>query len=569
MTTEPDLIIINGALISFDADSASTTALAITGQKISALGQDAEMLALAGQETRIFDAQGATVMPGFIDSHVHLFGGSVELGYLDLTEVAGLNALTTAIAPYATENPGDAIVFAVGADYAILSEDRTPTRHDLDLACPHRPFAMIAPDHHTVWANTEALDRTGLLRGGKTEAGSLIVLGEDGLATGELREFGAFGPIVNLTRHGGRDLAGLVSGADPKPAPTASERQKDKAVLAKGLKHCAAQGITGLHCMDGNFYQLDLLTEMEGEGTLACRVAVPFHLKSFDPLERLSEAAEMNARYKGDMVYSGYVKMFIDGVVEGCTALMLDPYPGTEDTYGDAVFQADHFNEACRRIDAMGLQIAVHAIGDAGVRRTLDGLEAARVANGARDSRHRVEHLEVVHPDDIPRVAALGAVASIQPGHAAFGGIFAPTNAEKHLHDHQIATVFPWSQLRDSGAPIIFNTDWPVIGIEVMRNIKAAIAPLDLGPRWGDQTQSLMDTLASYTRDAAWAEFSEDTKGRLRRGMLADVVVLSHDLTALPPDRITEASAKLTICNGRITYEVGEGFVAAGNSREN
>ena len=109
MTTEPDLIIINGALISFDADSARTTALAITGQKISALGQDAEMLTLAGQETRIFDAQGATVMPGFIDSHVHLFGGSVELGYLDLTEVAGLNALTTAIAPYATENPGDAI----------------------------------------------------------------------------------------------------------------------------------------------------------------------------------------------------------------------------------------------------------------------------------------------------------------------------------------------------------------------------------------------------------------------------------------------------------------------------
>jgi len=347
----------------------------------------------------------------------------------------------------------------------------------------------------------------------------------------------------------------LVSGGDPVPTPTSDERAKDKAVIAKGIAHCAAQGITGLHCMDGNFYQLELLSELEAEGTLDCRISVPFHLKSHDPLSRLSQAAEMKAKYNGDMVRSGYVKMFIDGVIEGRTALMLQPYPGTENNYGDPVFEAEHFNAACTAIDAMGLQIVVHAIGDGGVRRTLDGYEAARDANGARDSRHRIEHLECMHVDDVPRIAQLGAVASIQPGHAPFGHVFPSEGVPKYLHDHQIAGSYAWNQIRATGAPVIFSTDWPVMGVEVMTNIKAAIAPLDMGPGWTDQTQSLMDTLYSYTAGNAWVEFNEDRKGKLAPGMMADVVVMSHDLTTLPPDQITDAAARYTICNGRVTFD--------------
>jgi predicted amidohydrolase YtcJ len=476
------------------------------------------------------------------------------LGYLDLHGIQGFAALKAAVAPYSDATPDDAILFAVQADYAILHSDKTPTRQELDSVCPDRPFAIFAPDHHTVWANTAALQLAGIIDGGETAAGCEIVMGDDGMATGELREPGAYAAVLALTRHGGRDLAGLISGKDPVPTPSAADRAKDKAALARGMKYCAAQGITGVQCMDGNFYQLELLTEMETEGTLLCRTSVPFHLRPEDPLDRLSEAATMAKTYTGDMVYSGTVKMFIDGVIEGRTALMLQPYPGTQDTYGDPVFDAEHFNAACTRIDAMGLQIAVHAIGDAGVRRTLDAYEIAQQTNGTRDSRHRIEHLETMHPDDIPRLAALGAVASIQPGHAPFGGIFPPTGVGKYLHPHQIPHAYPWTQLRDSGAPVIFSTDWPVIGVDVMNNIKAAIAPLDLGPGWVDQTQSLMQTLASYTRDNAWVEFRDDHKGQLTPGMLADIVVLSHDITELEPAQITDASARLTICNGRITY---------------
>ncbi len=554
MTTPPDLIIVNGALITFDPATQGATSIAIVGSKIHAIGTDAEMRGLAGPDTQIFDAAQATVMPGFIDSHVHLFCGSVELGYLDLHGVQGFDALKAAVAPYSDATPDDVVLFAVQADYAILHTDKTPNRQELDSVCPDRPFAMFAPDHHTVWANTAALQLAGIIDGGETAAGCEIVMGDDGMATGELREPGAYAAVLALTRHGGRDLAGLISGKDPVPTPSAADRAKDKNALARGMRHCAAQGITGVQCMDGNFYQLELLTEMEAEGTLLCRTSVPFHLRPEDPLDRLTEAATMAKTYTGDMVYSGTVKMFIDGVIEGRTALMLQPYPDTLDTYGDPVFSAEHFNAACTRIDAMGLQIAVHAIGDAGVRRTLDAYEIAQQTNGTRDSRHRIEHLETMHPDDIPRLAALGAVASIQPGHAPFGGIFPPTGVGKYLHPHQIPHAYPWTQLRDSGAPVIFSTDWPVIGVDVMTNIKAAIAPLDLGPGWVDQTQSLMQTLASYTRDNAWVEFRDDQKGQLTPGMLADIVVLSHDITKLEPAQITDASARLTICNGRITY---------------
>ncbi len=555
MAQTPDIVIINGALITFDAERPAATALAITGGTISAVGNTPEIHAMAGPDTRVIDAHGGTVMPGFIDSHVHLFGGSVELTTLDLHGVRGLDALKAAVEPFARAHPDDRIILAGQADYTILHDNKTPTRQELDIACPDRPFAMFAPDHHTMWANTAALELAGILKGGETDAGSTIVMGEDGLANGELREPGAYAPILMLTKHGGREMAGLVTGADPVPTPTPAQREMDKAVIAEGMKHCAAQGITGLHCMDGNRYQLELLTEMEAEGTLLCRTGVPLHFKSFDPLERLDEAAEFAETFDGDMVFSGYVKMFIDGVVEGRTAMMLEPYPGTDDNYGDPVFEIDHFNAACAKVDAMGLQIAVHAIGDAGIRATIDAYEAAQKANGKRDSRHRIEHLEVMNPDDIPRLGALDIVASIQPGHAPFGHVFPSGGVPKYLHDHQIKGAYPWRQIRESGAHVIFSTDWPVMGVEVMPNLRAAIAPLDMGPGWADPTQTLMETLESYTAGNAWAEFNEDRKGRLMEGMMADVVVMSHDLTALAPDDIEAASAQVTICGGRVTFE--------------
>lgn len=554
MTQPPETIILNGRLITFDSACPRAEALAIADGRIAAVGSTAEIRALAGPGSRVIDAGGATVLPGFIDSHVHLFGGSVELGCLDLAGVQGEAALTAKVREWAVRHPQDRLVFAVQADYAIFGPGLRTTRQALDRVLPERPFAMFAPDHHTIWANTAALEAAGLLRGGAVDAGAQIVMGADGLATGELQEPSAYAPVLRMTRHAGRDMMGLVTGADPQPPATAAERALDKAALEQGLKHCASHGITGLHNMDGNFYQLELLAEMEAEGTLLCRTEVPFHYKSPDPMDRFAEAEEMRRRCNSDMVWCNRVKMFMDGVVESGTALMLQPYPGT-DHIGDAVFEPEHFNAACIRADAMGLQIATHAIGDLAVRRTLDGYAAARAANGVRDSRHRIEHIEVLHPDDLPRFKELGVVASIQPGHAPFGGYFPPGGVGAMLHPEQIPLAYAWQDIRESGARVIFSTDWPVIPVDVMPSVKAAVAPRDLGTPWRNQAQSLMDTLESYTVGNAWAEFNEDRKGRLKPGMMADVVVMSHDLEAMEPSTLDQARAAVTLCGGRITWE--------------
>ena len=554
MPNPPDVVILNGALCTFDPDRPKAGALALSGRRISAVGSTADMRALAGPQTRIIDAAGATVLPGFIDSHVHLFGGAAELDMLDLMGLRGLDRLTDAVRGYAAGRPDDPLIMGVAAHYDIVSPGVGATRHDLDAVLPDRPLALMTSDHHTVFANTAALEQAGLLHGGAVPEGSEIVMASDGTATGQLNETGAFGPVLKLSVLGGRDLLGYVTGADPEPAATPEERAHDKEVILKGLSHCASHGITGLHNMDGNFYQLELLSELEAEGRLPMRVQVPMHLKNFDPLDRLAEADEMRRRFTSDKVYSGRVKMFMDGVLDSYTAFMLAPYPGKPSSIGDAVFEADHFSEACIRADAMGLQICVHAIGDAAVRRTLDGYEAARAANGARDSRHRIEHIEVIDPADLPRIAALDVVASMQPLHSPAGGLFDPYTPGDILTEAQISHAFAWRAIRASGARMCFSTDWPVVPVDVMPSVAGAVQGAALPAPYLDNRQSLHDTLASYTRDNAWVEFSESRKGMLKPGYLADVVVMDADLFALDAADLATAGAALTFCDGVETY---------------
>ena len=548
-----ELILENGRAITFDPSCEEAQAVAVSDGRIAAVGSNQDVAAWKSPRTRVIDAQGGTILPGFIDSHVHLFIGAAELEALDLTGIEGEDALTGVARAYAAGRPEDRIVYAVGADYGMLGRGRQITRQDLDRVLPDRPFAMMAADHHTVWANTAALQAAGLLDVPPDLQGAEVVRGPDGKASGMLLETGAFGPVLALTKYGGRDLAGYVTGADPDPAPTARERATDQEVIAKGLAHCAANGITTLHNMDGNLYQLELLDAVRGAGDMVCRVQVPCHLRPEHGVAKLAEAQEMRARFDDDWLWSGRVKMFMDGVIDGYTAFMLRPYPGRPDTRGEALFDAEVFDEICVAADAMGLQISVHAIGDAAVRRTLDGFAAARRVNGVRDSRHRVEHIETLHADDLPRFAELGAVASMQPMHAPAGGMF-PVPSADLLHPDQVALAFPWQSLSEAGAALVFSTDWSVVPVDVMPSIRAAVAPRT-PEGWPDQGLSLRQALAAYTRDNAWVAFREDRKGRLAAGYLADLVVMSDDLDALAPAELDKARPMVTICGGRVTYE--------------
>src|SRR5262249_41195321 len=235
--------------------------------KIAAVGDRAAIRDLKGPGTVFIDAGGHSVVPGFIESHMHLFGGGAELAHLHVGDISGFDALAKAVRDHAATKPDAKLLQARGALYTIISETERITRHHLDRIISDRPFAMTAADYHTMWANTKALELAGLLHGKTLGPGNEIVMGADGLAEGELREGEAFGPLLQAAG-ANRPRLGLATGGEPDPMPTAEERASDRAIMKRGLEWCARHGITSFHNMDGNFYQLELLSEIEAKGEL-------------------------------------------------------------------------------------------------------------------------------------------------------------------------------------------------------------------------------------------------------------------------------------------------------------
>ena len=554
--TAPDLIVLNARILTMDPLRPRARAVALGGGRVLALGLDAEIRPLAGPGCRVVDAKGATVLPGLIESHLHLFLGGMELSHLQLGGVTTLDRLREAVRAYAAANPQRRVIVGQGCSYDFGG--RALTRHDLDAILPDRPVILIAADHHTGWANTAALEGAGILRGRALNPGNEIVLGPDGLATGELREFEAKAPVLRLSGEE-RIMAGIATGEEPDPAPTDADLMADCAPMAAGLAHCARHGLTSLVNMDGNRYTLRVLSELRRQGRLTARVRVPFHYRPHRTPADLAIASAMAAEWNDDWLASGFVKFFMDGVIDSTTAVRLDDYPGQPGYKGaEPLHTPEAFAAACIEADRRGLQLATHAIGDGAVRRTLDGYQAARAANGARDSRHRIEHIEMIDQADIPRLATLGVVASLQPCHPPGAQDFPLQPTLDVIGRNRWGDAYLTRTLAEAGARIAFATDWPVTDVNPFRCIQSAVTRAAYeGAR--DERLSLHETLAAYTIGGAYAEHTDDRKGMLRPGYLADLVVLSGDIEAVRPDEIGGMSAAMTVVDGRIVWDASEG----------
>ncbi len=548
-----DLIVINGHVLTMDDDNPAAEAVAVRDGAVVAVGSRASIEELKGPATEVIDAKGGSVVPGFIEAHMHLFSGAAELAHLQLAGVHGFEALQKAIRDYAPTRPDAKMLVGQGVDYTVLGDERV-TRHHLDRILPDRPFVMAAPDHHTMWANTKALEMAGILHGRTLGPGNEIVMGDDGLAAGELREGEAFGPVLDLAGES-RVRLGLSTGGEPDPMPTPAERAADRDIMRRGLAWCARHGITSIQNMDGNLYQLELLAEIEAEEGLPCRVQIPFHYKNFMTLDMLDKASDMARRYDSEWLSSGMVKVFYDGVLDSWTAVMVEPYADRPDWVGEPLFTPQQFIDLAVAIDKRGLQIAVHSIGDGAVRAVLDGYEAARKANGKRDSRHRIEHIEVTTTADVPRFAELGVIASMQPPHPPGAMDFPLEPTVSRIGPARWPLSYAWRTLKDAGAHVVFASDWPVSPIDPILGIQAAVLRKPWAQSDPDQSFSVRESLAAYTVEGAYAEFAEHRKGVLKPGYMADLVVLSADIEAIDPEMIHHVRSQITICGGKVTYQ--------------
>jgi predicted amidohydrolase YtcJ len=551
-TAHIDMIITNAKVLTMRQGQSRAQAVAIAGGKIVALGSRVQVEAMAHSGSNIIDAGGRSLLPGFFESHLHLGLGGAELAHLNLSGIDGFDALKTAFTRYGIENPDSPFLMAQSAHYAML--DHPMSRHDLDKMMPDRPIAMTAHDHHTVWANTAALKAAGLLNGADTPKGHEVVIGADGLATGELREFEAFAPIIALGGERRLNL-GISTGQEPSPWPTEAERAIDRAKFLAGLKHCARHGITSMVSMDGNRYTLELLREIEREGNLLARVKVPFHFKPDMGPEQLICAEEMTRHFDDDWLSSGFVKMFMDGVIDSRTAFMLNDYPDQAGHRSEPLFAPQEFNEIASRVDAMGLQMAVHAIGDGAVRTTINGYEAAQIANGKRDSRHRIEHIELIDRHDIVRLGALGIVASLQPTHPPGAMDFDLEPSLSVIGKGRWADAFLWKTLADHGTPIAYSSDWPVTDVSIMRGLQASLTRTPYDATCGDECLSRYESLHAYTAGGAWAAHREAVTGHLKPGLAADLVLIDGNIETTPTGQLGQVPIALTIAGGRITYD--------------
>ena len=545
-----DHIFINGAVLTMDHGLPDAEAVAVKDGFILAVGTNKAIQAHKGPKTKVTDLAGRTLMPGFVESHLHIFSGAEEQTLPQLPEVRGFEALRKISQAYGAAHPDEPLICAQGASYEILGNGERLTRHHLDKIFPDRPFVVTSSCHHTAWANTVALEKAGLLYGKEMSPGNEIVMGADGKANGELREMEAMQHVYSIGSPT-RNFLGL-DGKEPGAELTQEDRVKDKATLRLGLEYCASFGITSLHNMDGNLYQLELFEEIEKEdGGLKCRVQIPFHYKNFMSPGDLEKASAMSRRFKSETLKCGRVKAFYDGVLESYTAVMQKPYTDLPDRNGVPLFSEEAFEEMIVECDKRGLQISVHAIGDGAVNAVLNAYETARKKNGIRDSRHRIEHLEVILPADIPRFKELGVIASIQPLHAGFPGSDDGPTAPM-IGKERLKYAYAQRSMLEAGAVVIFSSDWPVVTLNPMITLLAATKRKKWTPDMPDQRFTLRETLKAYTNYGAYTEFMENAKGMIRPGFFADLCVLSENIET--SDDYARIKVDLTMLGGKITH---------------
>jgi len=513
---QASLVIVNGVI--WAPGRPRATALAAEGEHIIAVGADGDIRSLSGRGTRVIDARGGTIMPAFNDAHVHFLMASKSLEELDLFGAESQAEVERRIHVYAGASHSTWLT-GRGWFYAAFPGGM-PSLELLDRLVPDKPAYLESFDAHTAWVNSRARDISGL-----------------GPGPGVLKEAAMLNVVRNL------------------PARTA---EMDVTALRAGMRVAAAHGIASVQEASEGLHQLPLYEGLRERDELTMRVRLAFDmvpgLAGCEWDRRLNEYEEASRSRKADpWIPTGILKAFADGVVESRTAALLEPYEGSSER-GAPLWGPDELTHAVHTADARGWQVQVHAIGDAAIRSALDAFAGCKP-----DRRHRIEHIEAPAASDIARFDDLGVIASMQPQHAEpvknLLQIWAP-----NLGPERAARGWPWASILRSGGRLAFGTDWPVVPLDPAASLHVAV---NRQTRRGDppggwlpnERLSLAEAVAAWTSGAAYAEHTEQSKGALEVGMLADVAVLDRDLARTPPNEIATIRIEATAVGGRLVYE--------------
>ncbi len=534
-----DLVVRHAAIWTVDPTRPRAEALAVQGDSIVAVGTDAEIAPRIGTRTRVIDAKGRTVLPGFTDTHVHFLSGSLGLTRANLEGAKDVADLRTRLTAYRATHPGTAWVLGRGWNYAMFGAEALPHKKHLDDLFPDRPVLLSGYDGHTSWANSKALALAGITRTTPDPANGVIVRDQSGEATGALKE----------------KATALVSRLVPSPT-----RAEQVQALLAGMKHASAFGVTRVHSAGGDFDVLPVLDSLHKAGGLTLRFDIGYFV---DPpalrAQDLAKIEEARTRYTGAWVAGGMVKLMIDGVIESHTAAMLAPYSDDPTTSGAMFWKADAFADAVKVLDGRGVRMMTHAIGELGVRTVLDAYAAAAAANGTRDRRNRVEHIETVAASDIVRFGKDGVIAGMQPLHA-YPDVNTTDVWARNIGPERASRSWVWKRLSAGGARLAFGSDWPVVTLNPWPGVQVAVTRttetgLPPGGFVPSEKLAVTDVIAAYTMGAAVAGARERREGSLTVGKVADLIMLTRDPFTATPAQLAELTVALTVAGGRVVFE--------------
>ena len=515
-------------------------AIAVRGDRIQAVGKSVDMQKLKGPQTQVIDLGGHFVMPGFNDAHLHLADAGFQKLNVDLAGVKTLDEFRERLlAKVEKAKPGEWILGG-GWDETTWPVKVLPSRWDLDEVSAGHPVFLDRVDGHLAIANTRALQLASITIASRDPEGGKIDRDANGQPTGILRDTAQQAVSVVL------------------PQPTHEKRRQ---AIETALADLAQQGVTSAQDYSPDWQNFQIYEELEKEGKLTARISewLPFD----DSVEELQKKRDSHPQ-SDLMLHTGMLKGFMDGSLGGHTAALLEPYADDPKNSGLPRYEADKLNDMAKERVLAGFQLGFHAIGDKGIQMALDAFAQAEKAareqkvkapNGGDDLRLRVEHAQVTTPAQIARFKELKVIASMQPSHVLTDMRW----AQDRLGPKRAATSYAWSSFLNKGVTVAFGTDYPVEPVTPFRGLYAAVTRKSENGRqeyFPAQKLTMDQAIAAYTTGSAFAEFEEKEKGKLVPGMLADFVVLDHDVTAASPEKVIATRVVRTVMGGKTVYEM-------------